>query len=82
MTTTTFKSRPLRTVGGRPVQIPFDFVPEFKPQELAVEFILVVNDEQTGKNSCPDCAGIGDLNGVPCPRCGGSGVIIEVLGDA
>ena len=32
-----------------PVQIPFDFVPEFKPQELAVEFILVVNDEQTGK---------------------------------
>ncbi|SJX62853.1 uncharacterized protein SRS1_13680 [Sporisorium reilianum f. sp. reilianum] len=49
MTTTTFKSRPLRSVGGRPVQIPFDFVPEFKPQELAVEFSLLVNDEQTGK---------------------------------
>ncbi len=49
MTTTTFKSRPLRTVGGRPVQIPFDFVPEFKPQELSVEFSLLVNDEQTGK---------------------------------
>ncbi|TKY85747.1 hypothetical protein EX895_005287 [Sporisorium graminicola] len=49
MTTTTFKSRPLRSVGGRPVQIPFDFVPEFKPQELSVEFSLLVNDEQTGK---------------------------------
>ena len=49
MTTTTFKSRPLRSVGGRPVQIPFNFVPEFKPQELGVEFSLLVNDEQTGK---------------------------------
>lgn len=49
MTTTTFKSRPLRSVGGRPVQIPFDFVPEFKPQDLPVEFSLLVNDEQTGK---------------------------------
>lgn len=49
MTTTSFKSRPLRSVGGRPVQIPFDFVPEFKPQELSVEFSLLVNDEQTGK---------------------------------
>ncbi|SNX84350.1 uncharacterized protein MEPE_03059 [Melanopsichium pennsylvanicum] len=49
MTTTTFKSRPLRSVGGRPVQIPFDFVPEFRPQELSVEFSLLVNDEQTGK---------------------------------
>lgn len=49
MTTTTFKSRPLRSVGGRAVQIPFDFVPEFKPQELSVEFSLLVNDEQTGK---------------------------------
>lgn len=49
MTTTAFKSRPLRSVGGRPVQIPFDFVPEFKPQELSVEFSLLVNDEQTGK---------------------------------
>lgn len=49
MTTTTFKSRPLRSVGGRAVQIPFDFVPEFKPQELLVEFSLLVNDEQTGK---------------------------------
>ncbi|EPQ30339.1 uncharacterized protein PFL1_01865 [Pseudozyma flocculosa PF-1] len=49
MTTTAFKSRPLRSVGGKPVQIPFDFVPEFKPQEMGVEFSLLVNDEQTGK---------------------------------
>lgn len=45
MTTSTFKSRPLRSVGGKAVQIPFDFVPEFKPQELSVEFSLLVNDE-------------------------------------
>lgn len=49
MTTSAFKSRPLRSVGGRPVQIPYNFVPEFKPQELSVEFSLLVNDEQTGK---------------------------------
>ncbi|KAN0064732.1 hypothetical protein ACQY0O_001787 [Thecaphora frezii] len=49
MTTATFKSRPLRTVGGKPVQIPFDFVPEFKPQHMGVEFSLIINDEQTGK---------------------------------
>lgn len=49
MTTSAFKSRPLRSVGGRPVQIPYNFVPEFKPQELGVEFSLLINDEQTGK---------------------------------
>lgn len=49
MTTSAFKSRPLRSVGGRPVQIPYNFVPEFKPQELSVEFSLLINDEQTGK---------------------------------
>ncbi|KAJ9479134.1 hypothetical protein PHBOTO_002621 [Pseudozyma hubeiensis] len=50
MTTTSFKSpRPLRTIFGRPPHIPFDFVPEFKPQELEVEFSLLVNDEQTSK---------------------------------
>ena len=49
MTTTSFKSRPLRTVFGKAPHLPFDFVPEFKPQELEVEFSLLVNDEQTGK---------------------------------
>ncbi|PWN51086.1 hypothetical protein IE53DRAFT_386578 [Violaceomyces palustris] len=49
MTTTTYKNRPLRSVGGKPVQVPFKFVPEFKPQEMGVEFRIIVNDEQTGK---------------------------------
>ncbi|UZJ53043.1 hypothetical protein CBS101457_002363 [Exobasidium rhododendri] len=49
MTTTRFKSLPLKPTDGKPVQVPFDFFPEFKPQQLGVEFRLVVNDAQTGK---------------------------------
>lgn len=44
MTTTRFKSLPLKPTDGKPLQVPFDFFPEFKPQQLGVEFRLMVND--------------------------------------
>lgn len=44
ITKTPYKSVPLRSVGGRPVQIPYDFHAEFKPQEMGIEIRLLVND--------------------------------------
>ncbi|KDN45580.1 hypothetical protein K437DRAFT_256501 [Tilletiaria anomala UBC 951] len=49
MTTTKLKSVPLRMVGGKPVQVPYDFHSEFKPQNMDVEFRLLVADGQTSK---------------------------------
>lgn len=49
MTETKYKSLPIKPVDGKPLQVPYDFYPEFKPQELGVEFRLIVNDQQTGK---------------------------------
>lgn len=49
MTTTPYKSLALRSVGGRPLEVPFDFYPEFKPQSFGVEFRLLINDGQTSK---------------------------------
>ena len=33
----------------------------------------------TGENICRDCGGSGKLNGKPCPTCGGTGRVIEVV---
>lgn len=44
MTTTKYKSLPLKPTDGKPLQVPYDFYPEFKPQQLGVEFRLIVND--------------------------------------
>lgn len=49
MTTTPYKALSLRSVGGRPLEVPFDFYPEFKPQTFGVEFRLIINDGQTSK---------------------------------
>lgn len=49
MTATKYKSLPLKPKDGKPLQVPFDFFPEFKPQEVGVEFRLIVNDQQTNK---------------------------------
>lgn len=50
MTTTTFKTeKKFKTLSGKPLEVPFDFYPEFKPQDLGVEFRLVVRDGQTSK---------------------------------
>lgn len=48
MTTTKFKSLPLKPTDGKPLQVPFDFFPEFKPQQLGVEFRMTVNDAVSG----------------------------------
>jgi DnaJ-class molecular chaperone len=38
---------------------------------------------QTGENTCRHCAGRGKLDdGQTCPECGGTGRIIETVGDA
>lgn len=50
MTATRLRSVPLRMVGGRPVQLPWDFYAEFRPSPLDVEFWLEVVDQQTSKS--------------------------------
>lgn len=37
---------------------------------------------QTAENICRTCHGTGRLDDKPCPDCGGSGKIIETVGDA
>lgn len=50
MTVTKYKSLPIKSSSaGQPLQVPFDFYPEFKPQDVGVEFRLIVNDGQTSK---------------------------------
>lgn len=49
MTTTKYKSLPVKTTDGKPLQVPYDFFPEFKPQQVGIEFRLIVNDQQTNK---------------------------------
>lgn len=39
-------------------------------------------DEQTGENTCPECAGTGRVDGADCRRCRGTGTVVEVVGDA
>lgn len=49
MTTTKLKSVPVRSVNGQPLQIPYDFYSEFKPQQLDVEFRFKVLDQGNSK---------------------------------
>lgn len=49
MTNTKYKSLPVKKTDGQPLQVPFDFFPEFKPQQIGVEFRLLVKDAQTSK---------------------------------
>jgi DnaJ-class molecular chaperone len=38
---------------------------------------------QAGENTCPECAGAGKLgSGAACENCGGTGKVIELVGDA
>jgi DnaJ-class molecular chaperone len=37
---------------------------------------------QTGENICPDCEGTGRRNGAPCAACGGTGRVVQQIGDA
>ena len=39
-------------------------------------------DPQAGENTCPACAGTGQVDGAPCSECGGRGVVVELAGDA
>ena len=34
----------------------------------------------TGENVCRRCAGSGEVDGGPCPECGGTGKVIEGIG--
>jgi hypothetical protein len=36
----------------------------------------------TGEDVCPECHGTGRANGQPCRNCGGSGVVVRVIGGA
>lgn len=50
MTTLPVKSVPVTSVGGgQPLQLPFDFWSEFRPQKLDVEFVLNVRDQSETK---------------------------------
>lgn len=49
MTTQPVKSIPLASVGGQPLQVPFDFWSEFRPQQLDVEFRFNVRDQSESK---------------------------------
>lgn len=49
MTTTKIKSAPIAKVGDQPLQMPFDFYPEFRPQPLHVEFRFKVLDQNASK---------------------------------
>jgi hypothetical protein len=36
----------------------------------------------TGEAICPDCAGVGRIDGTRCRNCGGTGKIIKAIGGA
>ena len=38
--------------------------------------------DQAGENTCPDCSGSGQVDGGACSTCGGSGTVVELVGDA
>ena len=40
------------------------------------------DDEQAGENTCPTCASSGRRYDAPCSTCDGTGVVVEVVGDA
>jgi DnaJ-class molecular chaperone len=41
------------------------------------------NPKQTGENTCPACRGTGvNSSGERCAECGGTGIVIETVGDA
>jgi hypothetical protein len=44
MTMMPYASFPLKPKDGKPLQVPYDFYPEFKPQSIGVEFRLTVKD--------------------------------------
>ena len=37
---------------------------------------------QEADNTCPACAGTGQVDGTDCTTCGGSGTVVEPVGDA
>lgn len=37
-------------------------------------------ENSTGENVCPRCAGSGRVKGETCAECGGSGTIVEAIG--
>jgi DnaJ-class molecular chaperone len=39
-------------------------------------------DSQTAENTCRRCRGTGRAADGPCPDCGGSGKVVETVGDA
>ena len=38
--------------------------------------------DQEAENTCPDCVGSGRVEGADCPTCGGTGTVVEPVGDA
>ena len=38
--------------------------------------------DQEAENTCPDCAGSGQVDGRACRTCGGTGTVVEPVGDA
>jgi DnaJ-class molecular chaperone len=38
--------------------------------------------KQAAENTCRKCKGTGRIDGKPCPDCGGSGKVVEIVGDA
>lgn len=55
LTTTPIKDLQITTGLGKPLQVPFDFSPEFKPQDLGIEFRLIIRDEVNGFHSTCAC---------------------------
>jgi DnaJ-class molecular chaperone len=37
---------------------------------------------QAGENTCRECAGTGVVEAGDCPTCGGTGTVVEPVGDA
>jgi DnaJ-class molecular chaperone len=37
---------------------------------------------QTGEETCPECHGSGRKEGQACVNCGGTGMIVKIVGDA
>ncbi|MEA2758264.1 MAG: hypothetical protein QOH65_877 [Methylobacteriaceae bacterium] len=38
--------------------------------------------KQAAENTCGKCKGTGRIDDKPCPDCGGSGKVVEIVGDA
>ena len=68
-------SDPANTTGATPVQAPA--ATQMNPGDE-----VPPGSSQSAENICPACGGRGSRDGKACETCGGTGRVVEIVGDA